>query len=74
MSLIDSSFYAEDGGQARLQGPTGEKGDTGAQGPAGPVGPTVPLPEYADNAAAAAGELPLGQLYATPTGEVRVRV
>lgn len=74
MSLVETSFYAEDGGQQRLQGPQGEKGDTGPQGPEGPVGPALPLPSFLDNAAALAGGLALSALYATPTGEVRVVV
>lgn len=83
MSLTESSFYAEDGGQQRLQGPTGLTGDTGPQGPEGPVGPegatgpagpALPLPQHLDNDAAIAALLAVGALYATPTGEVRVRV
>jgi hypothetical protein len=69
-----SSFYGDASEQSNLTGPQGEKGDTGPQGPAGPVGPALPLPTYADNAAAIAGGLALGSLYATSAGAVRVVV
>jgi hypothetical protein len=37
--------------------------------------PTISrLPTFADDTAAAAGNLPVGQGYATPTGEIRRRV
>lgn len=74
MALIDTSFYGDEDSAPHLQGPQGPKGDTGPQGPPGPVGPQTPLPTFIDNAAAAAANLGLGLLYATPTGEVRVRV
>jgi hypothetical protein len=65
--LSETSFYG--GTKTSLQGPPGEPGP---QGPQGPAGPQIPLPTFADNAAALAAERPLGSMYATPTGEVRV--
>jgi hypothetical protein len=66
--LSKTSFYGA-GRSESLRGPEGPPGRDGAQGPAGPL---IPLPSHLNNTSALAAGLPLGTLYATPSGEVRV--